>query len=82
MLHRGHVEFLQRAAAYGNLYVALGSDRTVYELKGRTPVTPEEERRFMVQALACVCQAFISNGSGYVDFEPELRALRPNLFVV
>ncbi len=82
MLHSGHVEFLQRAATYGDLYVALGSDRTVYELKGRTPVTPEEERRFMVQALGCVCQAFISSGSGYLDFEPELRALRPNLFVV
>lgn len=82
MLHSGHVEFLQRAAAYGDLYVALGADRTVYELKGRTPVTGEEERRFMVQALGCVCQAFISSGAGYLDFEPELRALRPNLFVV
>lgn len=82
MLHSGHVEFLQRAAAYGDLYVALGADRTVYELKGRTPVTGEEERRFMVQALGCVCQAFISSGSGYLDFEPELRALRPNLFIV
>lgn len=82
MLHSGHVEFLQRAAAYGDLYVALGADRTVYELKGRTPITGEEERCFMVQALGCVCQAFISSGSGYLDFEPELRALRPNLFVV
>jgi cytidyltransferase-like protein len=82
MLHSGHVEFLQRAAAYGDLYVALGSDRTVYELKGRIPVTEEEERRFMVQALSCVCQAFISSGSGYLDSEPELRALQPNLFIV
>ena len=82
MLHSGHVEFLQRAAAYGDLYVALGADRTVYELKGRAPVTGEQERRFMVGALGCVCQAFISSGSGYLDFEPELRALRPDLFVV
>lgn len=82
MLHSGHVEFLQRAAAYGDLYVALGADQTVYELKGRIPVTAEEERRFMVQALGCVCQAFISSGSGYLDFEPELRALRANLFIV
>ncbi len=39
MLHAGHVEFFQRAAALGDkLYVALGSDRTVYDLKGRPPV--------------------------------------------
>src|SRR5688572_30488854 len=38
MLHSGHVAFLQTAASYGDLYVALGSDATVYGLKGRLPV--------------------------------------------
>jgi len=38
LLHSGHVEFFQRAAAYGDeLYVALGSDKTVFDLKGRPP---------------------------------------------
>ena len=38
LLHSGHVEFLRRAATQGDeLYVALGSDQTVYELKGRAP---------------------------------------------
>ncbi|MCP4168003.1 MAG: adenylyltransferase/cytidyltransferase family protein [Chloroflexi bacterium] len=42
MLHAGHVEFFQRAAALGDqLYVALGSDRTVYDLKGRPPANSE-----------------------------------------
>ncbi len=42
MLHAGHVEFFQRAAALGDqLYVALGSDRTVYDLKDRPPVNSE-----------------------------------------
>lgn len=36
----------------------------------------------MVQALGCVCQAFISSGSGYLDFEPKLWALWPSLFIV
>ena len=83
LLHSGHVEFLQRAAAYGDqLYVALGSDRTVFDLKGRPPVNSEEERRFMVQNLACVHQALVSKGSGILDFLPELEALQPEVFVV
>jgi cytidyltransferase-like protein len=83
MLHSGHVEFLQRAAAQGDeLYVALGSDRTVFELKGRAPVNSEQERCFMMQSVGCVHRAFVSTGSGYLDFEPELRALHPDLFVV
>jgi cytidyltransferase-like protein len=83
MLHSGHVEFLQRAAAQGDrLIVALGADQTVFDLKGRLPVCSEEERRFMVQNVACVHEALISQGSGYLDFEPELRAIRPDVFVV
>jgi cytidyltransferase-like protein len=82
LLHSGHVEFLRRAAAYGDLYVALGSDRTVYELKGRLPVIAQEERRFMVEALDCVHGAFISQGSGMLDFAQELQEMRPDVFVV
>lgn len=83
MLHSGHVEFFQRAAAYGDeLYVALGADRTVFDLKGRPSVNNEEDRRFMVQAVGCVHHAFVSSGSGYLDFEPELRSLHPDVFVV
>ena len=83
LLHSGHVEFFQRAAACGDeLYVALGSDQTVFDLKGRPPVNNEDERRFMVQAVGGVHRAFVSSGSGYLDFEPELRAMRPDVFVV
>lgn len=83
MLHSGHIEFLQRAAAQGDeLYVALGSDRTVFELKGAPPINHEQERCFMVQSVGCVYKAFVSTGSGYLDFEPELQRVRPDIFVV
>ncbi len=50
MLHAGHVEFFQGAAALGDhLYVALGSDKTVYDLKGRPPINTEGERCFMMR---------------------------------
>lgn len=82
MLHSGHVEFLQQAAEHGELYVALGADRTLYELKGRCPVNNEEERRFMLQSVGCVQEAIISRGSGYLDFAEELRRIQPDIFVV
>ena len=83
MLHSGHVEFLRRAAAYGDeLYVALGSDQTVYDLKGRLPVNSEGERCYMLHAVNCVHKAFVSSGSGHLDFEPELRIVQPQVFVV
>ena len=82
MLHSGHIAFFKEAATYGDLYVALGSDRTVYELKGRAPVYSEDERLFMIQALSYVKEAFVSKGSGMLDFELELREMRPDLFVV
>lgn len=82
LLHSGHVAFLQEAATYGDLYVALGSDRTIYELKRRLPTNPQDERLYMVKALACVTDAFISSGSGLLDFEAELRALKPDIFFV
>ena len=82
MLHSGHVEFFREASTYGDLYVALGSDKTVYELKGRLPVNKEDERLFLVQSVSYVKETFISQGSGYLDFEQELREIKPNYFVV
>jgi cytidyltransferase-like protein len=82
MLHSGHVEFFCEASTYGALYVALGSDKTVYDLKGRVPVNTEEERKFMVQSVSYVDKAFVSQGSGILDFEKELREIKPDFFIV
>lgn len=82
MLHSGHVEFLRQAAAYGELVVALGSDRTVQRLKGRSTVCPEAERLFMVRAVRYVSDAFVSAGAGTLDFEADFRRIRPDVLVV
>jgi len=36
----------------------------------------------MVQNVSCVHKALVSRGSGYHDFEPELHAILPDVFVV
>jgi cytidyltransferase-like protein len=82
VLHAGHIYFLSRAATYGELYVSVGSDRTVAALKGKPPLFPERERLLCVKSLRCVEDAFVAKGSGLLDFEEELRKLRPDIFVV
>ncbi|HMD88693.1 MAG TPA: adenylyltransferase/cytidyltransferase family protein [Anaerolineaceae bacterium] len=82
MLHSGHVEFFREASQFGDLYVAIGSDKTIYTLKGRETVNNEQERLFMVKAVSRVKDAFISHGNGILDFEEDLRAMRPDYFVV
>jgi cytidyltransferase-like protein len=82
LLHSGHIAFLEESATYGDVYVALGSDQTVYELKGRVPVNTQDERLYMVSSLSCVYKAFVSSGSGMLDFETEFLALRPDIFIV
>ncbi|MFH1009516.1 MAG: adenylyltransferase/cytidyltransferase family protein [Candidatus Latescibacterota bacterium] len=82
LLHSGHIAFFQEAASYGDLYVAIGSDRTVYELKGRKPVNSEDERLFVIQSISCVKQALISQGSGILDFVGELKDVAPDILIV
>ena len=82
LLHSGHIAFFQEASLYGDVYVALGSDKTVFELKGRTPVNSEEERLYMVKSVGCVKDAFVSSGSGMLDFLNEIKTLQPDIFIV
>ena len=82
MLHSGHVRFLEEAASHGDVYVALGSDQTVLELKGRAPVTTQSERKYMLEALKHVKACLISRGSGLMDFVAELKRVKPDIFLV
>jgi len=82
MLHSGHVAFLQEAARYGDLYVGIGSDDTVLNLKGRYPVNNQNERQYMIKALGCVKDCFINSGSGIMDFLKEIKEIKPDIFIV
>ncbi|MCP4542382.1 MAG: adenylyltransferase/cytidyltransferase family protein [Chloroflexi bacterium] len=82
LLHSGHIAFFREAASYGDLYVAVGSDKTIYDLKGRVPVNSEQERLFMIQSISCVKKAFISQGSGMLDFLTEFQEIEPDMLIV
>ncbi|MCX6121352.1 MAG: adenylyltransferase/cytidyltransferase family protein [Ignavibacteriales bacterium] len=82
MLHSGHVAFFKESASYGEVYVGLGSDETVFNLKGRYPINNQNERKYMIDALACVKECLINTGSGIMDFIKEIDIVKPDIFVV
>jgi cytidyltransferase-like protein len=82
MLHSGHIAFLKEAAGYGDLYIGLGSDKTIRELKGRDTINSEEERVYILNALSCVHKALVNRGSGLIDFLEEMKILNPDIFIV
>ncbi|WP_319481199.1 adenylyltransferase/cytidyltransferase family protein [uncultured Draconibacterium sp.] len=82
MLHSGHVAFFKEASQFGDVYVGLGSDKTVADLKGRHTINSEQERLYMVKSIKYVTDAFVNSGSGIMDFKNELEELQPDYFVV
>lgn len=82
MMHSGHIAFLKTAAEYGQVYACIGSDETVYSLKGRYPVVNQAERKYCLESLDCVYEARVSRGDGHLDFLPELLEIQPDIFVV
>lgn len=82
LLHSGHVAFFMEASTYGDLFVGIGSDETINELKGRATINSEQERLFMVKSVRYVKDAFINSGSGMMDFEADLKRLKPDCFIV
>ena len=82
LLHGGHIAFFKTAASYGKLYVMIGQDRNLLQLKGKAPYFSEKERKYIVESVRYVQEANISTGSGMLDFEPDMRRLKPDIFIV
>ena len=82
LLHSGHVEFFRRASEYGDLYVGIGSDKTIEGYKHHKTLYPEQERLFMVQSIRYVKEAYINPGEGILDFVPTLDIVKPDILIV
>lgn len=81
--HSGHVRFFEEVSELGALYVVVGHDANVRALKGEGhPMFPQDERRYMAASIRYVTQASISTGQGWLDAEPELMRLKPDIYVV
>jgi cytidyltransferase-like protein len=82
-LHSGHIRFFEETSTLGELYVVVGHDENIRILKGNGhPMFSANERRYMVQSIRYVKQAFISTGRGWMDAEPEIATIKPDIYVV
>jgi cytidyltransferase-like protein len=81
--HSGHVRFFEEVSELGDLYVVVGHDANVRLLKGEGhPLFPQDERRYMVGSIRTVKQALISTGHGWMDAEPEIARIKPDIYAV
>ena len=81
--HSGHVRFCEEVSGHGDLYVIVGSDANVRLLKGEGhPLFSQEQRRYVAASIRFVKQALVSTGSGWLDADPEIRRLKPDIFAV
>ena len=82
-LHTGHVRFFEETSKLGDLYVIVGHDQNLHLLKGDGhPMFPENERLYMVQSIRFVKEALISTGHGWMDAEPEIEKIMPDIYAV
>ncbi|GMB90604.1 Bifunctional protein hldE [Helicobacter ailurogastricus] len=80
LLHRGHVEYLQKAKALGGLLVVgLNSDSSVRRLKGKSrPICNQEARAFVLAGLECVDFIVIFEEDTPLEL---IKALKPHILV-
>ena len=81
--HTGHVRFFEEVSEIGDLYVVVGNDANVRELKGENhPMFSEKERCYIAGSIRFVKHALISSGRGWLDAEPEIKEIKPDIYAV
>jgi len=81
--HSGHVRFCEEVSGHGDLYVIVGHDANIRLLKGEGhPLIPEDERRYVVSSIRFVKEALVSSGDGWLDADPEIKRLKPDIYAV
>jgi rfaE bifunctional protein nucleotidyltransferase chain/domain len=80
LLHAGHIRYLQHARSLGDvLIIGLNSDRSVRANKGPgRPITPEDERAEILEALTPVDAVVIFDEETPYDL---IKALQPDVLV-
>jgi cytidyltransferase-like protein len=81
--HSGHIRFFEEVSEMGDLYVVVGNDSNVRTLKGENhPMFSQEERRYIAESIRYVKYACVSTGQGWLDAEPEIKRIKPDIYAV
>lgn len=78
-LHKGHVEYLQKAKELGDHLVVIVNSDEQRKLKGSKEFMDQEERMLIVGALRCVDEVFLSIDKDSTVCE-SIRAIKPHVF--
>ncbi|MGA2444721.1 MAG: adenylyltransferase/cytidyltransferase family protein [Opitutaceae bacterium] len=83
LFHSGHVRFFEEVSELGDLFVVVGHDENVRLLKGAGhPFFTAAERRYVAGSIRYVKQALVSSGLGWMDAEPEIAKIKPDMYAV
>jgi len=80
LLHPGHVFLISEAAKLGDVFVVVARDKNVLRAKGHPAIVPEDQRRFMVEALKGVTKAVL--GSEDTDLFRAIEKLNPDILLL
>lgn len=78
-LHKGHVEYLQKARALGDYLVVIVNSDLQRAIKNSRPFMDEQERMYIVSALGCVDEVFLSIDEDATVCR-SLEAISPDIF--
>ena len=78
-LHKGHVEYLERARSLGDRLIVIVNSDLQRRLKGSKEFMDESERLYIVSALRCVDEVFLSIDTD-ASVCASLEAVRPHIF--
>jgi cytidyltransferase-like protein len=81
--HSGHVRFFEEVSELGDVHVVVGHDANIKLLKGEGhPMYNEDQRRYMAGSIRFVKRALVSSGDGWLDAEPEIERIKPDIYAV
>jgi glycerol-3-phosphate cytidylyltransferase len=79
LFHAGHANFLAQCAEFGDVTVALNTDRFVEAYKGAPPVIDYEGREDVVRACRYVAEVIPQDRH---DLRPQVLEVAPNVILV
>jgi len=80
LFHAGHVQFLRKCGAYGNVVVSLNTDKFVEKFKGKKPIMSFAERYEVLRSCKYVYEV-IPNLSG-ADSKPTIESVDPDCIII
>ncbi|MCG9756131.1 adenylyltransferase/cytidyltransferase family protein [Shewanella insulae] len=78
LFHRGHVEFLKKAATFGDELIILINGDEMTEKYKRRPIYSEQDRAAILSALSCVTVVEITNS---FDVKPYIEKYNIDVIV-